>query len=58
MLLHRVLRSSAQGYGSKYDPNGVEILSHTIGSPWVDEGATVTFATEFHRLTKAESADI
>ena len=48
---------SALGYGSKYDPNGVEILSHTIGSPWVDEGTTVTFATEFHWLTKGETAD-
>jgi hypothetical protein len=33
-------------------------LRHTIGSPWVDEGTTVTFATYFHRLTKAETADI
>ena len=40
-----MLRPSAQGYGSKYNPNGVEILKHTTGSPWVDEGATVTFAT-------------
>jgi hypothetical protein len=45
MLLHKVLRPSAQGYGSKYNPSGVEILKHTTGSPWVDEGATVTFAT-------------
>ena len=45
MLLHKVLWPSAQGYGSKYNPNDVEILSHTIGSPWVDEGTTVTFAT-------------
>jgi hypothetical protein len=45
MLLHKVLRPSAQGYASKYNPNGVEILKHTIDSPWVDEGATVTFAT-------------
>jgi hypothetical protein len=45
MLLHKVLRPSAQGYGSKYNPNGMEILKHTIGSPWVDEGAAVTFAT-------------
>ena len=34
----------------------MEILSHTNGSPWVDEGTTVTFATKFHRLTKAETA--
>jgi len=45
MLLHKVLRPSALGYGYKYYPNGVEILRQTIGSPWVDEGATVTFAT-------------
>lgn len=45
MLLHKVLWPSAQGYGSKYNPNGVEILSHTIGLPWVDMGTTVTFAT-------------
>ena len=45
MLLHKVLWPSAQGYGSKYNPYGVEILRHTIGSPWVDEGTTVTFAT-------------
>jgi hypothetical protein len=36
----------------------VEFLSHTIGLPWVDMGTTVTFATYFHRLTKAETADI
>jgi hypothetical protein len=45
MLLHKVLRPSTQGYGSKYNLDGVEILRHTIGSHWVDEGATVTFAT-------------
>jgi len=27
------------------------------GSPWVDEGATVTFATKFHWLSKPETAD-
>ena len=43
--LWSVVSVTAQGYGSKYNPNGVEILSHTIGSPWVDEGTTVTFAT-------------
>ena len=53
----KVLWSSAQGYGSKYNPYGVEILSHTIESPWVDERTTVTFATYFHRLMKAETAD-
>ena len=42
---YKVLWPSAQGYGSKYNPYGVEILRHTIGSPWVDEGTTVTFAT-------------
>ena len=36
----------------------MEILSHTNGSPWVDEGTTVTFATEFHQLPKAETADL
>jgi hypothetical protein len=45
MLLQKVVRPSAQGYGSKYNPYGVEILSHTNGSPWLDEGTTVTFAT-------------
>lgn len=44
MLLHKVLLLSAQGY-AKYNPNGVEILSHTNGTPWADEGATFTFAT-------------
>lgn len=39
MLLNKVLRPSVQGYGSIYNPNGVEDLKHTIGSPWVDEGA-------------------
>ena len=40
-----MLRPSVQGYDSKYDPHGVEILSHTIGLPWVDVGTTVTFTT-------------
>ena len=58
MLLYKVLWPSAQGYDSKYDPHGVAFLSHTNGLPWEDEGTTVTFATYFYRLPKAEKTEL